>query len=95
MIIGICTIELHLSAVESLKDKRSIVKSLVARLHREFNVSCAEVDRHDVWKSAVIGVAVMSTAAGHAQGVLESVVRWVELNRPDVLIVDHSIEIIH
>jgi uncharacterized protein YlxP (DUF503 family) len=95
MIVGICMIELHLSAVESLKDKRSIVKSLTARLHREFNVSCAEIDRHDVWKSAVLGVAIMSTAAGHAQGVLESIVRWIELNRPDVMIVDHSIEIIH
>ena len=95
MIIGICTIELHLPGVESLKDKRSIVKSLNSRLHREFNVSCTEVDLHDVWKSTVIGVAIISTAAGHAQGVLASVVRWIELNRPDVMIVDHSIEIIH
>lgn len=95
MIVGICMIELHLPGVASLKAKRSIVKGLTARLHREFNVSCAEIDRHDVWKSAVVGVAIMSTAGGHAQGVLESVVRWIELNRPDVMIVDHSIEIIH
>lgn len=95
MIVGICMIELHLPGVESLKAKRSILKSLVARLHREFNVSCAEIDRHDVWKSTVVGVAIVSTAAGHAQGVLESVVRWIELNRPDVMVVDHSIEIIH
>lgn len=88
-------IELHLPGVESLKDKRSIIKSLTARLHREFNVSCTEVDRHDVWKSTVVGVAIISTAAAHAQGVLESIVRWIELNRPDVMIVDHSIEIIH
>jgi uncharacterized protein YlxP (DUF503 family) len=95
MIVGICTIELHLPDAESLKDKRSIVKTLTARLHREFNVSCTEVDLHDVWKSTVIGVALVSTAAGHAQGVLESVVKWVERNRPDVMIVDHSIEVIH
>lgn len=95
MIIGICTIELHLPEVESLKAKRTVIKSLTARLHREFNVSCAEIDLHDVWKSTVIGVAVVSTATGHVQGVLESVVRWVEMNRPDVMIVDHSIEIIH
>jgi uncharacterized protein YlxP (DUF503 family) len=95
MVIGICTIEIHLPDADSLKDKRSIVKALTARLHREFNVSCTEVDLHDVWKSTVIGVALVSTAAGHAQGVLESVVKWVERNRPDVMIVDHSIEIIH
>lgn len=94
MIIGICEIELHLPGVRSLKAKRSVVKSLTARLHREFNVSCAEIDHHDVWQSAVVGVAVISTSAGHAQGVLQTALRWIEDNRPDVMVVDHSIEII-
>jgi uncharacterized protein YlxP (DUF503 family) len=95
MIVGICMVTLHLPGVGSLKAKRSIVKSLTARLHREFNVSCAEVDHHDIWKSTVLGIAIVSTGAGHAQGVLENTVRWIEVNRPDVMVVEHSIEIIH
>ena len=95
MVVGICIIELHLPGVGSLKDKRSIIKSLSSRLHREFNVSCAEIDHHDIWKSAVLGVAVVSTAAGHAQSLLEKVVRWTETYRPDVTVVEHNIEIIH
>lgn len=88
-------IELHLPGIGSLKAKRSIVKSLTSRLHREFNVSCAEIEQHDFWQSAVLGVAIMSTSAGHAQGVLEKTVRWIEMNRPDVTVIEHSIEIIH
>ena len=95
MIIGICVIELHLPGVGSLKAKRSIIKSLTARLHREFNVSCAEIDQHDFWQSAVLGIAMISTGAGHAQGILEKTVRWIEINRPDVLVVEHSVEIIN
>lgn len=95
MIIGVCVIELHLPGIGSLKAKRSIIKSLASRLHREFNVSCAEIDQQDVWQSAMLGVAVVSTAAGHNQGVLENVVKWIEINRPDVMIVKHRIEIIH
>ena len=95
MVIGICMIELHLPGIGSLKAKRSIIKSVTARLHREFNVSCAEIDHHDVWQSTVLGAAVVSTSAGHAQNMLENVVSWVERNRPDVTVVDHSIEIIH
>ncbi len=94
MIVGVGLIELQLPGVRSLKSKRSVIKSLTARVSREFNVSCAEVDHHDVWQSAEIGVAVVSTSAAHAQQVLERVVRWIEANRPDVTVVDHRVEVI-
>lgn len=95
MVIGSAVIELHLPDVHSLKQKRSVLKGLIARLHREFNVSCGEVDYHDMWGSAALGVAVVSNSAAHAQQVLDSVVRWIEANRPDLSVVDHQIEIIH
>jgi len=34
-------------------------------------------------------------SAAHAESVLESVVQWIEINRPDVTVVDHTVEIIH
>jgi uncharacterized protein YlxP (DUF503 family) len=95
MVIGSGVIELQLPGVNSLKEKRGILKSLIARVHREFNVSCGEVDFHDSWRSAVLGVAVVSTSAAHAENVLENVVRWIEAHRPDVTVVDHTLEIIH
>ncbi len=95
MVIGTGIIQLHLPGVRSLKEKRSILKSLTSRLHREFNVSCSEVNFHDVWQSAEIGIAVVSTTAVHAENVIENVLLWIETNRPDVSIIDHRVEIIH
>jgi uncharacterized protein YlxP (DUF503 family) len=94
MIIGTGVIELHLPGNGSLKGKRSILKNLKARLHKEFNVSCAEIDLHDVWQSAALGIAVVSTSPAHAERVIESVVAWVEQNRPDIDVVGYTIEII-
>ncbi len=95
MVIGSTVIELHLPGVRSLKEKRSILKRIIARIHKEFNVSCGEVALNDVWQSAALGVAVVSTSQPHAERVIENVVRWIEHNRPDLQVVDHHIEIIH
>jgi uncharacterized protein YlxP (DUF503 family) len=94
MVIGVCTIELDIPASTSLKEKRKVLKSLLVRLHREFNVSAAEVDLHDVWHSAAVAVAVVSTAAPHAEQTLERLVRWIEHNRPDVEVVANHLELI-
>lgn len=88
-------VDLHLPGVSSLKGKRSVLKSLMARLHREFNVSCAEVDHHDVWQSARLGIVVVSNDSARVQRVLDNVVRWIERYRPDVSVVDYSVEVIH
>jgi len=49
-----------MQGIGSLKEKRSIVKSLVGRLKSRFNISIAEVDRHDNKTSAVIAMAMVS-----------------------------------
>lgn len=93
-IIGLCTIELHLPGIASLKAKRSILKSLLARLHNQFNISAAEVDHHDLWQSAMIAVVVVSNAASHNHQVMNNVVDWIEENFPDVFVTQHQTEIL-
>ncbi|NDJ35976.1 MAG: DUF503 domain-containing protein [Chloroflexi bacterium] len=95
MILGTCIIELYLPGVHSLKEKRRILKSLIARLHREFNISCAEVALHDAWQSASIGVAVVTTSQVHAQDVIRTVMHWIERNRPEIDIVGETVEILY
>ena len=56
LVVGICTLELSLAGVSSLKDKRRIIKSLTTRLRREFNISVAEVGALDRWEWSVVGV---------------------------------------
>lgn len=92
MFVGTCIISLELEGIRSLKEKRSIVKSVVARLHREFNLSVAEVDSQDAWGTAIIGLAAVGNDKAYLHGLLEKSVAWVETNRPDAPIAAYSIE---
>ena len=94
MIIGACTVTLHLHGVHSLKEKRSIVKWVLARLRNEFNVSAAVVDAQDIHGRAVLGLACVSATAEYARGQLDAVVRWIERERPDVPVIDYEIELL-
>jgi len=94
MVIGVVTIELHIPMVDSLKGKRSVIKPIIARLRSEYNVSVAEVDNQDSWRSAVIAVACVSSDRDYAHGLLSKVVESVERWRLDVELVDYEIELI-
>jgi uncharacterized protein YlxP (DUF503 family) len=94
MIVAACMITLHLPGVRSLKEKRSIVKSLLARMRNRFNVSAAEVASQDAHGRAVLGVACVSGSGEYAQGQLEALVRWIEEERPDLMILDADIELL-
>lgn len=77
MIIGLMTWDLHLEGCQSLKDKRTVLKSLKDRLHNKLNVSAAETDHHDLWQRAELSVCVVSTERQHAAGVLREADRMV------------------
>lgn len=94
MIIGVCTITFQLIAVHSLKEKRSILKSLLARMRHEFNIAAAEIEGQDSHGRAVIGVACVSASQDYARGQLDAVIRWIEQERPDVPIIDYEIELL-
>jgi uncharacterized protein YlxP (DUF503 family) len=94
MVIGTCRIELHLPGNGSLKGKRSILKPLLARLHREFNLAAAEVGYNDVWQSAQIALATVANDPGHVHALLERAVHWIETYHPEVQVVDWQIEIL-
>ena len=78
MIVGVCTIELRMREVRSLKGKRQILNSITKRVKNNFNVAIAEVDYQDKWQRAVLGVAVVSNAMDHANGILSKVVNFIE-----------------
>ena len=66
----------------------------MTRLHKEFNLSVTEMDHHDVWQTAIIGCALISTGNGHTQRTLQKVIQWVEVNWRDISLVDDQIELI-
>ena len=93
MALGLLTLYLHIPACTSLKEKRSRLKPLLARLHREFNVSAAEIDRQDVWQDAVVACALVSNDAAHTQRALQHIVHWIETSWPDVEVENDSLEL--
>lgn len=92
--VATLTIRLHLPGCSSLKEKRGRIKPLVARLHREFNISVAEMGLHDVWQDAAISCAMVGNDAAYLQAALQSVGKWLTANWPDGMIVDDKIEIL-
>ena len=94
IIIGLCTIEFEFPGVTTLKEKRSILKSLLARLHNTFNVAAAEIDHHDVLQSSVIAFTTVTTDTRHVNQTISIVLNWIEANYPDALIVNQEIEIL-
>ncbi len=91
IITATLVLHLHLPGCRSLKEKRRRLKPLLARLHREFNVSTAELDYNDVWQSAQIGCTMLGNDAAHLQRSLHAVGQWVETYWPDVLVEDENI----
>ena len=92
--IGVLSIHLHIPACASLKEKRGRIKPLIARLHREFNVSAAEIGLQDKWQEAVIACAMIGNERGHLESALQSVAKWVEGHWTDGDVIQEKIEII-
>lgn len=93
MRVGTVLIKLYLPATCSLKDKRSIIKGLVAKVKREFNVSIAEVGALDDRRRAELGVALVSKDGELNERILAKVVELLE-REPHVQVEDYRIELL-
>jgi uncharacterized protein YlxP (DUF503 family) len=93
MIIGTCKVYLTADWVYSLKDKRTVTKSLIERVRNKFNVSVAEIENQDVHKSIVIGFACVTNETSHANSVIDTVINFIE-KHTDAEIGDVVIEIL-
>jgi uncharacterized protein len=78
VVVGALTLTVHVPESHSLKEKRQVVGSLLARLRRQFNVAAAEVGDLDTWQLATIGVICVSGDRRHADEMCQKVLRWVE-----------------
>ena len=78
MIVGILTVELHLQGLTSLKQKRSIVKSLLGRMRNKFNISAAEINRQDNKQLAFIGISIVSNETRYINQQFEKMINFME-----------------
>ena len=83
MWMGALEFDLLLGDVHSLKEKRSLIRPLIAEVRRRFELSVAEVDHLDLHRRAAVGVAAVSPDRAHLVEVLDAVEQLVAY-RPEV-----------
>jgi hypothetical protein len=80
MKVATMTFRLHAPWVHSLKEKRMIVQSLVAKLQNKFHVSAAEIDDQDIHQIIVIGIAAIVPHNAMADSIMDEISEFVEAN---------------
>ena len=78
MVVGTCTISLHIPESGSLKYKRWVLRRIKDRVRNKFNVSIAEIDDFDLWQRSTLGVAVVSKDGRFASQVISKVIDLIE-----------------
>lgn len=94
MYVATAQVTIRLFESASLKDKRQVTRSVLARVRDKFAVAAAEVGELDQWNLARLGIACVSGEASHAQEVIENAVHYIEESRPDVEITEVAYEVI-
>ena len=78
MIVGVLTAQLHMQGITSLKEKRSIIKSIIGRLKTKFNISISEVDYQDNKTCAVIAMVLVSNDTGFINQQFDKIINFMQ-----------------
>jgi uncharacterized protein YlxP (DUF503 family) len=92
MYVGSLALDVLLGDVHSLKEKRSVVRPIVAELQRRFSVAAAEAGHLDLHRRALIGVAVVAPDRAHCRDVLDACERLVA-GRPEVELLSAHVDL--
>ena len=93
MVVGLCTVELFLPDGHSLKAKRQALSSLKSRLRGHFNIAVAEVEDHELWQRAVLGIVCIANETSRANQVLDQVLNAIRAN-PSMELLKFRIEML-
>jgi len=89
--LGVLSVAVHIPAAQSLKEKRSVLKSLKDQVRKKFNVSIAELDGQDKWQVATLGFAMINNDNRYIDSHLAHILSFVE-GFPGLEICDSAIE---
>ena len=81
--------QLHIGHAQSLRDKRSVVRSIVDGARRRFDVAAAEVDHQQLWQRCALGFAAVGGTQQHTAEVIDEVSRFV-WSFPEVDVLDEE-----
>ncbi|GAB3631932.1 DUF503 domain-containing protein [Microbacterium shaanxiense] len=84
MWIGWIEFDVLLGDVRSLKEKRSVIRPLIADLSRRTEAAAAEVGAHDLHRRTAIGLSVVGSEITHVREVLDRAERMLAEEHPEV-----------
>lgn len=93
MTIGVLQLDFMVPGAASLKDKRRVVKSIIAQMRGRFNCSVAETDYNDLWQRARLTACVVSNESRHANTMCNEIARFAE-NHAAALLINYEIEML-
>ena len=84
MLVKAVIIDIYLPLANSLKNKRSIIKSIIQKVHNKYNVSIAEVEHNDKWKNATLGIAMIANEMSYLEKKFSDIINFIENNYPNI-----------
>jgi uncharacterized protein len=94
VVVGVCRITFSIPGNDSLKGKRRVLRRIVDRTRNTFNAAVAEVGALDQHRTALVGFAVVSNDARHANSMLDKIGGFVS-GLTEAVVMDRSIELVH
>ena len=90
----ITTVILHfyIPGTNSLKEKRSIIRPIIHRLHRKFNISISEIEKLDIWDEAILMYTHVSNNKGFSQSYVQKINAFIQKYFNNVDLIDSKIE---
>ncbi|MFB0521231.1 MAG: DUF503 domain-containing protein [Desulfatiglandales bacterium] len=78
MVVGTLKVSLYIHNNRSLKEKRKIVKSIVAKVQKRFNVSVSEVGSNDKWQMVELGISSVGNDRRFVNSSLDNILSYVD-----------------
>jgi uncharacterized protein len=94
MIVALARITLHLPDNQSLKGKRKVIKGLIEKIRNRFDASVAEVDDHDLWQKAQLGMALVSNDSQLLDARVNKIIHFIE-DQHVAQVIDSQVEFWH
>lgn len=86
-------VDLSIEGAQSLKDKRQVIRSLLDTIRNKLNVSAAEVDHHDVWRTATLGFAAVANDCAFLNQVIDRVIGFIDAEpRCEIVSIDRQVQ---
>ena len=92
MVIGVLEVDVYLDHSQSLKDRRRVIKGLIAQLRRKFNVAVSEIDEKSLWQRATLAIVSLSDDAKYLDGLLSATLNHLD-RESQVQVLDHRLRL--